>query len=565
MKTKYIFYAILGVTLSFSSCKQNILDLKPLDSFSDADVFTDAALLGQFVDGTYRGMGHPYGGEGDKFIEGMTDDGYSQHNVQYRNYTAGAIGRDQGESVNDNLWSNSYANIRRVNLFMEKTQGSTIDPTTLQNLTGQMQFLRAFFYAKMMIWYGGVPIIENTFELGQQNYDLGRNSVEEVTAFVVKECDEAIAKLPSFSGSVPFGRATKEAAMALKARTLLYAASPLFNTTNDQSKWIAARDANKLVMDISTVNNIVDATDYGNVFGGKSTNDVILSRSFTQNNAHGGGEWGVNMWFYPGSMNGWGTLVPTQDLVNSYELTNGKLPSDPTSGFDPQNPYINRDPRFAKSILYQGATIMDPERGAVREMQYFYDKNEPSNTAKNGIDGKGGPSQPWNNSPTAYNFRKFLDEGKRAQQKGDQENLSPWIYFRKTEFFLNYAETQIALGNETEAKRALNIVRLRYQMPDITESGTALVQRYRNERRVELSIEQHRFNDIRRWKLGATVFAKPALGARIDKNGTTLEYNLTSVVDNERRFLEKMYLLPIPFAEIQRSNNKLSQNPGYEN
>lgn len=565
MKTTYIYYAILAVTISLSACKQDILDLKPLDKFSDADVFTDPALLSQFVDGTYRGMGHPFGGEGDKFIEGMTDDGYSQHNVQYRNYTAGAIGRDQGESVNDNLWSNSYTYIRRVNLFMEKTRSSTIDPVKLQDMTGQMQFLRAFFYAKMMIWYGGVPLIDQPFELGQQNYDRGRNTVEEITAFIVKECDEAITKLPAFSGAVPFGRITKEAAMALKARTLLYAASPLFNATNDQNKWVAARDANKLVMDLTSVSNTGNAEEYGNIFNGKTRKDVILSRSFTQNNAHGGGEWGINMWLYPGSMNGWGTLVPTQDLVNSYELTNGKLPSDPTSGFNPQNPYINRDPRFAKTILYQGAMILDPERGALREMQYFYDKNEPGNTAKNGIDGKGGPTQPWNNSPTAYNFRKFLDEGKKAQQKGDQENLSPWIYFRKTEFFLNYAEAQIALNNEIEARRAINLVRARYQMPEITEGGTVLIQRYRNERRVELSIEQHRFNDIRRWKLGAAVFAKPALGARIDKNGATLEYSLTNVVDNERRFLEKMYLLPIPHAEVQRSNGKLIQNKDYEN
>jgi hypothetical protein len=562
MKTRYILYTLFAVMFSFSACKQDILDLKPLDRFSDADVFTDPNLLTQFVDGTYRGMGHPYGGEGDKFIEGMTDDAYSQHNIQYRNYTAGSINRDQGESVNDNLWSNSYLYIRRVNLFLEKTQNSSIDAARLQVMTGEMQFLRAFFYAKMMIWYGGVPIIDQTFNLGEQTYDKPRNTVDEVTAFVVKECDEAITRLPAIS-AVAYGRASKEAAMALKARTLLYAASPLFNTTNDQSKWVAASAANKLVMDLGTVTDIANAEEYGNIFNGKSTRDIILSRSFTQNNAHGGGEWGVNMWFYPGSMNGWGTLVPTQDLVNSYELTNGKLPSDPTSGYQPQNPYINRDPRFAKTILYQGATIMDPERGAVRSLDYSYDKNDPANTAKNGIDGKGGPSQPWNNSPTAYNFRKFLDEGKKAQQKGDQENLSPWIYFRKSEFFLNYAEAQIALGNEGEARRAINLIRTRYQMPAVTESGDALTARYRNERRVELSIEQHRFNDIRRWKLGAAVFAKPALGVRITKDGTTLEYNLANVVDNDRRFLEKMYLLPVPFAEIQRSNNMLTQNPGY--
>jgi hypothetical protein len=565
MKIKYIICILFFTALSAGSCKREILDLKPLNGFSETDVFADAALLTQYVNGIYRGMGHPFGGEGDKFIEGMTDDAYNQHGGTtnpYKLYTAGEIGSDQGEALNDNLWSNSYNQIRRCNLFFEKTQNSSIPTAQLEVISGEVRFLRAFYYSRLMIWYGGVPLITASYNLGQENYDVTRNTPEEIAAFVVKECDEAVKVLPAFTGA-EFGRISKEAALALKARTLLYVASPLFNASNDQTRWTAARDANKVVMDLTTINNITNADDYGNVFNGKSKHDVILSRSFTQNNAHGGGEWGVNMWFYPGSMNGWGTLVPTQDLVNSYEMVNGKLPADPTSGFSISNPYANRDPRFAKTILYQGATIFDPEQKINRELQYFYDKNEPTNTAKNGIDGKGGPSQPWNNSPTAYNFRKFLDEGKRAQQKGADENLSPWIYFRKSEFYLNYAEAQIALNNESEARAALNAIRSRYAMPPITESGAALLQRYRNERRVELAIEQHRFNDMRRWKLGAPVFGKPVLGALITKNGITLEYNLNNVVDNTRKFVEKMYFIPIPFAEIQRSNGKLTQNPGY--
>ncbi|WP_345947639.1 RagB/SusD family nutrient uptake outer membrane protein [Mucilaginibacter sp. PAMB04274] len=565
MKIKNILCILLFTALTAGSCKQDILNLKPLDGYSETDVFADAALLNQFVNGIYRGMGHPFGGEGDKFIEGMTDDGYNQHGGTtnpYRMFTAGEIGSTQGEALNDNLWANSYDQIRRTNLFFDKTLNSPVPAAQLQRLTGEIRFLRAFFYARLMIWYGGVPLITETYNLGQESYDVSRNTPDEIAAFVVRECDLAAAVLPSFTAT-DYGKASREAALALKARTLLYAASPLFNPNNEQARWIAARDANKVVIDLTTINNITNADDYGNVFNGKSRNDVILSRSFTQNNAHGGGEWGINMWFYPGSMNGWGTLVPTQDLVNAYEMTNGKLPSDPTSGFNINNPYTNRDPRFAKTILYQGATIFDPEQKLNRELQYFYDKNDPTNTAKNGIDGKGGPNQPWNNSPTAYNFRKFLDEGKRAQQKGADENLSPWIYFRKSEFYLNYAEAQIALNNEGEARSALNTIRSRYGMPAITEGGAALVQRYRNERRVELVIEQHRFHDMRRWKLGAAVFAKPALGALILKNGNTFEYNLTNVVDNTRKFVEKMNLVPIPFSEIQRSHGKLVQNPGY--
>ncbi len=556
---------LLCVIMAASSCKHDILELKPLDRYSDSDVFKDVALLTEFVNGIYRGMGQPFGGEGDKFIEGMTDDGYNQHggtSNPYRLYAAGEIGADQGESINDNLWANSYDFIRRTNTFMEKTAGSGLDAARLKTLTGEVRFLRAYFYARLMIWYGGVPLITSSLPLGQPNYDLSRNTADEIAAYVVKECDQAVTELPVL-GSATYGRISQEAALALKARTLLYIASPLFNPSNEQSRWTAARDANKRIIDIAGISEISGADDYANVFSGKSRNDVILSRSFTQNNAHGGGEWGVNMWFYPGSMNGWGTLVPTQDLVNAYEMTNGRLPSEAGSGFDSQNPYVNRDPRFAKTILYQGASIFDPEQKVTRQLQYYYDKATPTNTALNGIDGKGGPSQPWNNSPTAYNFRKFLDEGKRAQQKGADENTSPWIYFRKSEFYLNYAEAQIALGNETEARSAINKIRSRYGMPAVTESGTALIQRYRNERRVELVIEQQRFNDIRRWKAGASVFAKPVQGALIYKSGNNLEYNLANTVDNTRKFLEKMYLIPIPFAEIQRSNGKLTQNPGY--
>jgi hypothetical protein len=545
------------------SCSKSFLDKKPLSSFSEKDVFADYALLDAYVLGTYRGMGHPFGGDGSDFTEVLTDNGYDQHNTGLQAYTHAETNRDNGEDITRGLWTNAYSYIRRINIFFEKTGNSTIDPVQLKVATGEMRFLRAFFYAKLVKWYGGVPIVTASFPLGQDDYGVPRNTADEVVDFVVKQCDSAVLELPAFALAQK-GRISKEAAMALKGRTLLYAASPLWNPTNDLAKWTKARDANKAVMDITSVNLLSSPTRYHEIFNGKNSEEVILARYFTPNNAHGGGEWGVNLWLYPNGFNGWGTVVPTQNLVDAYELTNGKLPSDPTSGYNPQNPYVNRDPRFAESILFNGASFFDPNNRVVRPMEYFKDKNDPTNATLAGRESTSSPIEPWNSSKTSYNFRKYTDEGKPAfGDKGANENISPYIYFRKSEFYLNYAECQIALTNEAEARIAINAVRSRVGMPAVTESGAALLTRYRNERRVELALEDLRFDDMRRWKIGPAALGIPAMGVNILKNGSVMEYQYNYTADGVRIWNDKLYLLPIPYSEIQKSNNKLTQNPGY--
>lgn len=556
-----IFLSSIFLSLLFVSCKKDFLEKKPLSSFSEVDVFVDAQLLDTYVQGTYRGMGHPYGGEGFEFAEILSDNGYTRHGGdgdRLREYTHGETGPENGETVTRNLWSRSYNNIRRVNVFFEKIVGSPIDPAQLRVSTGEMRFLRAFFYAQLLKWYGGVPIITASFPLGQSDYGVPRNTADEVTDFIVKQCDSAILELPALS-AVQRGRISKEAAMALKGRTLLYAASPLWNSANDQAKWTRARDANKVVIDIASIPNLSAPTKYRDMFNGRSNEEVILARYFTSNNAHGGGSWGVNLWLYPNGLNGWGMIVPTQNLVDAYELTNGKLPSDPTSGYDPQNPYVNRDPRFSESVLYNDAQFFDPVSRTTRPMEYWVDKNS---LTIGGRESSRGPSA-HNASLTGYNFRKYTDEGKPADASGANENISPFIYFRKAEFYLNYAECQIALGNESEARAAISTVRARVGMPAVTESGAALLTKYRNERRVELAMEELRLDDIRRWKIGPAALGVPATGVKVLKNGSIMEYQFGQIVDGARKWHDKMYLLPIPFPEIQKSTNTLTQNPGY--
>jgi starch-binding outer membrane protein, SusD/RagB family len=559
--TKKIFYITMLFAASVAvSCSDDMLEKKPLDSYSEVDVFRDASLLRNFVNGTYVGIRHSFDDE-NSLLDGLTDNAYNRHGSgeATRGYTQATTTVDNGEGVTRNLWTNAYAYIRRPNLFFEKTENAAIPTAGLEPLAGEMYFIRVYLYFDLMRWYGGVPVITRALDLDEPTFEMSRNSVEEVVALIVADCDNAIAKLPAFADQEK-GRASKEAAMALKGRALLYAASPLFNPTNDPNKWTAARDANKALMDLKTIPFISAAAEYGEVFNGGSEKEIIFARYFTVFNNQG---WGVNTWLYSGSFGGWSNTTPTQDLVDSYELINGKVPADPTSGYNPQDPYVNRDPRFAESILYQGATFTDATTKAPRAMEYFFDKANPSDRA---LAGKDSPfsSSGGNNSLTGYNFRKYTDEGKKGEGVGGEEtNTNPFIFFRITEAYLNYAEAQIALGNEDEAQAALTEIRARVGMPAVTEAGAQLTERYRRERRIELVLEDHRFFDIRRWKIGPEALNKPAKGVNVYKNGSTIEFDYNYTVDPLRKWDDKLYLLPIPPSEIRRSNNKLEQNGGY--
>lgn len=554
MKTNIKAYiAIVLATIAFLSCSDDFLEKKPLDSFSEVDVFADPALLGDFVSGTYRGVRHPFDDSENSLTDGLTDNAFNQHGSAeaiIKVYTRGEVNADNGEGVTRQLWNSSYQNIKRTNLFFEKIQGSSIEASELTPLEGQMRFLRAFYYFDLLRWYGNVPLITKTFELADESFDVETSTPDEIGAFIVSECDLAISQLGSSADAgYQTGRASKETAMALKARTLLYLASPLFNPSNDQARWVAARDANKAVMDLPQYTLVSNASDYGAMFRGEKSEEVIWARYFTAVNDQG---WGVNTWLFPNSEGGWSNTTPTQNLVDSYELTTGLLPADEPA-YDAQNPYVSRDPRFYESILFNGAPF--------KEATYdpWVDKLEPSNSAKAGKDSPSSSIAQHNASRTGYTFKKWALES----ENWDSGNKGPWIIFRLGEFYLNYAEAEIALDNDAAARTAINAIRSRVNMPPVTESGAALVEKYRVERRVELVLEDHRFFDIRRWEIGPETIGETARGVTVYKNGNTFEYDYSRVADNTRVWNDKMYLLPIPATEIERSRNQLTQNSGY--
>ena len=562
---KYLFFFFLFTF--FTACNDNILDLQPLDSFGEEGVFNDVASVNLYVNGTYQRIGHGF--EADYAInESMTDNSYGYSSTSLHNAYVRAEGnRDNGETMTRDLWANSYNVFRRVNLFIEKSANSTIAPATLNKLKAEMQFIRAFKYAELLITYGGVPIITDAYKLDSPTFEVTRNSIDEVVDFIVKECDAIIPVLPNFA-STEKGRASKEAAMALKARTLLYAASPLLNPSNTTSKWTAASVANKAVMDLpgfAIINNGT-AADYYNTFTGQNQSEIIFARYFTPNNTQKGGN-GANSIFYPNGFDSSGPQQPTLDVISAYEMSNGKLPEEAGSGYDPQNPYINREPRFYANFLYNGALFYDPYSAkAVRPLEYWLDKANPTNKNLNGRESRGAVFYADGSSFTTHNFKKFTVEGLGVVNVGANAQVNPWIYYRKSEFYLNYAECQIALGNEAEARSAINRIRQKTGLLPITESGAELVKRYRRERRVELMLENHRLADIRRWKIGPEALNnKPVTTVDIARDAATniMTYTYGRIVDANRKWDDKMYWFPIPYSEIQRSNNKLTQNPGY--
>ncbi|HVK97922.1 MAG TPA: RagB/SusD family nutrient uptake outer membrane protein, partial [Flavisolibacter sp.] len=449
-----------------------------------------------------------------------------------------------------------YTYLRMANTFLVNANNSVIFPVEdIPSLRGEAFFLRAMYHFELFKRYGRIVLANRVFS-ATENLDLPRNSIDEVVRSISADCDSATALISAVwtgAGTVaPYGdgydpanrgRATKAAAMALKARTLLYYASPLHNTANDITRWQAAADASKAVMNLGKHDLIPRAQlfalwDYNTSL--VYNREVIFATSANARND-------IEVQNAPIGFGGLGRTNPTQDLVDVFEMTNGRPITDPASGYNPANPYANRDPRLSLFIIHNGASFKLSNTTA-----------RPVETFEGGQDNI--QSNP-NSTKTGYYMRKFLSES--AAISPAVQRRRPWVFFRYAETLLNFAEAQNeATGPTTEVYNAVNLVRVRGGLPALPAGLTQdqMRLRIRNERRVELSFEQHRFFDVRRWKLGEALFNGPVRGMRIVRTGTTLTY--TPFVVENRVFTSKNYFYPIAQNELNRAP-ALQQNPGY--
>lgn len=589
---RYITKSILALAagMSLASCS-DLLDVEPRNKISDEAVWSNLDYANSFLNNCYTRV------EGDNaygvLFANYSDETYHRAGYATEVYTLGSVSCDNYNvgytDAKGDTWNYYYKGINYCNTLLEKIQSmATAGDNEKQKkdlIIGQAYFLRAFFYHQLYSLYGRVPLIYRTFDIDSE-WTQQRAAMDEVADSVVADCDRAAALLPvEYESSSDFGRATKGAALAVKARTLLYKASPLFDEqTGGKSaeRWQAAAKAQKAIIDMADNDGVYrlaevsNYKDYADLFTRNAMDnpEVIFEKLYDANTAEIYSQ-SYPMAAPPGNYNGyhgWGIWLPTYNAANLYENADGtkfemkdvktytvnkpevvddKVVYHPTEiQATTVSPFEGREMRFAANILYDGA--MWGYGDDSHPLQIFEAGDEGVNS------GEQSPTYPsgeyWNATQTGYYMRKFTNE--YYDQNGTLADNTPWIFFRLAEFYLNYAECQIELGNNAEALKYINKVRNRVHLPDAT--GKDIRAEYEYERSAELMFEGQRFFDLRRWKRMETAYAGDNLPTALKiyklKDGTLL-YTHDKTVLQQRKFKEAMYWMPVPRYELNKCPN----------
>ena len=584
MKSNIIVKAVSVLALCVSAASCNFLDIDPVDSFNENVVFGNLETLDGYVTKRYAELWDPLDRRALRFAcdESMNNFNWGgQNNAQ------------QGYLHPDNdcwlgTWWSYYSTIQNCNLFMDKIDEIELlkvdnrSTALVDQYIGEIRFIRAFCYADLVSRYGGVILSTTAFRVDMEDEEifLPRSSYEDCVDFIVEELDLAAAALPLQYDAKWLGRATKGAALALKARVLLYAASPLHNPEGDIQKWQAAKKATEDLIFLNTDGTVDENVgvklysldpDYYGLFRNTKSSEIIFEKIFSSEFGHY-----FDQYNSPNGFTGWSETCVNQLLVDSYEIAaTGELPNAADLYGDKNGkeyeigttPWQGRDPRFYATIACDG------DRWKTRDIEYYLigEKNSKDKwiVSSGGRDSNKGGIEEWNASATGFYCKKFTTES-IGVSFNDKSNV-PWIYFRLGEFYLNYAEILFNLGDEAGARKYLEKIRERARggnsgiLPEVTASGDDLWNAIMRERRVELAFEEHRFFDMRRWALPKEAFEECIYGVIIYKDANTgkktyvRNQTLKTSID-----LPKQYLFAIPNSERQK-NPLLEQNPGYPN
>lgn len=457
----------------------------------------------------------------------------------------------------DDVYSYCYRGIRNVNYFLEyspdyKNQLAHNRDTLTDNayqyhldvadiawLRAESHVLRAYYYFELIKRYGDVPLIKECLREGEQAPPVTRESFDKIVDYIVSEIEYAKDSLQTdwrLVDSERDGRFTKGAALALKSRILLYAASPLHNAGNDVEKWKRAAWA---AYEVIQMNKYALSGDYKALFIGDNSvldDEVIMAYRCGSNNDLEKANYPIGT---PGGQSG---ITPSHNLVASYEYKG--VPSE-------DNPYVNRDPRLEYSVVTNNSIWND------RTIEIWAGGRDDYTKA--------------NVSKTGYYLKKFLNDNLYLVQ--DEKRVRSWILFRYAEILLNYAEAMneaygpdVDNGYGLSARQAINKVRSRpgVEMPEVIASNQAeMRERIKHERRIELAFEEHRYWDLLRWKEAEEVLNRPLLGIKAVKEGANIIYSVITV-ENRKFEAPKMYLYPIPQTEVNKTGNVIIQNPGWE-
>jgi len=544
-----LFILIIAGTF-LQSCSDKVLDVVPRDRLTSSNVWTDQGTADLFLNDIYTGL--PDGNNWYDPMENWSDNSIcgfpwpnSRQNIQ-QSLQSPANAGFSGDISNFLDWTTQYTNIRKCNVFIKNVTGSAqISDDFKKEKIAEARVLRAYFYHILWMSYGGVPIITDVLDADTQGDSIfrARSTSDETLQFITSELAAAYDDLPDMPSP---GKVGKGAALAIKGWCELFG-----------GKYADAAASNKKIMD--ELGYSLDP-DYAALFltkGGESQESIM----YREYSPPGPGK-GANLdgtvgptFTKGGAETSWGGVDPTQELVDDYAMDNGKIITDPTSGYNPQKPYEHREQRFYQSIVHDG--------------DFFYNDTIFTRVgigSKNEID----VTDRDDAGQTGYYVRKRLDDKSLvlgAANWSGYTSYQNYIIFRFGEVLLNYAEAQNEVaGPDESVYNAINKIRKRSALPDLpaglgkSEMRTAI----RRERRVELAFEDKRYWDLIRWRIAEVNLNKPLHGVSITVGpGGALQYQYIPARGGDRKFYaNKNYLFPIP-QEVMDKNSKLTQNPNY--
>jgi starch-binding outer membrane protein, SusD/RagB family len=515
MNIKHITLGGLLVCLciAYSSCNKDLLDKNPPDSVSTDIFWASETDVQNAVAGVYSRLQQNFLGYERVYLDGLSDNAYAWDNnnqLQLYNITIGSISASTGGAIN-NMYSSPYRAITSCNYFLDNVDKAPVTDVKKNAYKAEVRFIRALAYFDLVQAFGGVPLYRNFFTT-LESAKIAKSTREQVYAFIEEDLDFAIANLPDDKYN---GHAVKGSALGLKARVLI-----------TEQKW---SDALPLLQQVMSSGKFALSNNYTTLFRtAGQTNAAVnteimfstqyLATTNPQRTSPGAAGMDIELGWYS-------LLQPYQDLVNDYEMTDGK-PITESPLYNAATPYTNRDPRLDLTVKLPGETWRNN-----------------SGTAWTGS----------YNSATGFLVEKYVDLSKApfttaTATQTDQD----FIHLRYADVLLMFAEAKNEVsGPDATVYAAMNQVRARtgINMPPVDQvkyNTQAKLRDYiRHERRVEFAFEGQRYNDLKRWNI-----AHIKLPTLTSPSGVPL------------RFETKNYLLPFSQSELD-NNPQLVQNTGY--
>jgi starch-binding outer membrane protein, SusD/RagB family len=574
MKHKIILISA-AVLLLASSCEKQ-MNYNEYNIYDKDYIALNFTNVGGFMTDIYNTVPYDFGNysSGAMLASASDESEYSKMGNAIEDFYNGAWSPSNAKST---YWSNLYTGIATCNTVLTEMSGLTFDELNLNddyaqqmyrynNYQYEARFMRAYFYFLLARQYGGVPIVGETMTPEEINV-MKRSSADEVFQYIISECaaiqDKIIndyADLGDMAlSNAETGRADRLAVLSLKAQAALYWASPLFNSSNDKERWHNAALYYKELLAACEKRGKSLAADYSSLWATDNytaasiTKEILFARRYYSSAS---GDHLVEGYNYPvGIEGGSGGNCPTQNLVDAYDMLNGKSINEAGSGYDENNPYAGRDPRFAMTVAYNGAQW--PTYSGAPLLQTYTG---------------GANAQPISGgTPTGYYLRKLCHGDISLADNGRLlNNFHTYVLYRVGAAYLDYAEAVYKyLGSADatssefpmSARELASKTRVRAGMPELPAglSNDDFWTKYKNERMVELAFEGYRFWDVRRWKEADKYFTG-ITEMKITRNADgSFSYKRNTV---NRQWNDKMYLFPIPQTEVMKNTN-LEQNPGW--